>query len=131
MKSASCKAKGRVLQNWICDLIRTLFSLSPEDVKPAIMGESGMDIKLSSEARKRFYYAIEAKNTEHLNVWQAWDQAQANADKEGLIPMLIVKRNRSSPLVVMEAERTLALIMELQYVKGNIPTQNLPVRGKA
>lgn len=103
MKPASCKAKGRNLQNWICERVREVFSLSQNDVKPAIMGESGIDIKLSDKARKEFPYAIEAKNVERLNVYQAWHQAITNAADEELIPMLIIKKNRETPLMIIDA----------------------------
>lgn len=119
MKPASCKAKGRLLQNWVCEQIRELFGLSEADVKPAIMGESGMDIKLSDAARQCFGYAAECKNTEKLNLWDAWAQAVINAEKEQLTPILFVKRNRSTPLVVMDARAGLALITEL-YEKDHL-----------
>lgn len=113
MKPASCKAKGRALQNHIAKRIRELFALSENDVKPAVMGESGIDIKLSDAARSVFPYAIEAKNVEKLNVWQAWEQAEQNAKKEALEPMLIIKKNGKNPLMVLEMEEGLTLIRKI------------------
>lgn len=52
MKSASYLTKGRVLQNWVCGILRKSFRLSTADVCPAIMGESGMDVKLYGTARE-------------------------------------------------------------------------------
>ena len=44
----SRKAKGRRLQNWVRDSLRGLFlALTDDDVKVAIMGERGADVKLS------------------------------------------------------------------------------------
>lgn len=101
MKPASAKAKGRRLQNQIATLIRAWFGLSDLEVRPAIMGETGMDIKLGEKARSIFPYAIECKQTETLNVWKALDQARANAEKENLTPILVFSRNRSPVYVVM------------------------------
>ncbi|MFH0968335.1 MAG: hypothetical protein V1862_11700 [Methanobacteriota archaeon] len=92
MKPASCKQKGRALQNWVCELLRKSFRLSTADVRPAIMGESGMDIKLSETARKRIPLAIECKNTEAINLWKAWEQAVTNAAKDPFTPSFSSKR---------------------------------------
>jgi len=118
MKPASCKAKGRALQNLVSDIIRNLFNLSKHDVKPAVMGESGMDIKLSEKARHIFPFAIECKNTEKINVYEFWHQATGNAIKESLLPMLILKKNREQPLMVIDAEYGLMMISELAHRKG-------------
>jgi len=79
-----------------------------------------MDIKLSAHARKRFSYACECKNTEKINVYEFWHQAEANAEKEHLEPLLILKKNREKPLVVMDADRFFCLLHELAYVKGTL-----------
>ena len=60
----SRKAKGRKLQNWVRDSLRGLFpTLTDDDIRVAIMGESGADVKLSAKALKLFPYDIECKNT--------------------------------------------------------------------
>ena len=118
MKPASCKAKGRSFQNWLCEQIGRYFYLFPPDVKPAMMSESGMDIKLSSAARSIFPYAIEAKNVEKLNVWEAWKQAQTNAEKENLTPLLFIKRNRTAPLMIIDAETGFQILQENARLKN-------------
>ena len=51
----SRKAKGRRLQNWVRDTLLSLFpKLTDDDIYCAIMGERGVDIKLS----KKVYYAL-------------------------------------------------------------------------
>lgn len=107
----SRKAKGRRLQNKIRDLLLEHFSdeLEQDDIRVAIMGESGMDIKLSPKAQEHIPYAIEAKNQEKLNVWSALEQAEDNATDK-LSPVLIFKRNRSKTYVVVEIEEFLKLI---------------------
>lgn len=82
------------------------------------MGESGIDIKLSALARKLFPYAVECKNTEKLNLFEAWNQATANAEKENLSPLLIVKKNRTKAVMVLDAEHGFTLIQENAWLKG-------------
>ena len=77
----SRKAKGRRLQNWVRDSLRGLFlTLTDDDVRVAIMGETGSDIKLSKTAKKLFPYDIECKNTEGWKkIYDAYDQASSHA----------------------------------------------------
>jgi hypothetical protein len=96
------KAKGRSLQNFVHDDILLNFKeLEEGDVKKAIMGESGIDIKLSPHARRIFPFGVECKNTEKINIWAAIIQCEDNAAKEKLTPLLVIKRNRTEPHVVM------------------------------
>ena len=78
MKTASRKAKGRRLQNKIRDLLIEHFSdeLEVDDIRCAIMGESGEDLKLSPAARKLIPYSFECKNQEKLNIWDSLEQAE-------------------------------------------------------
>lgn len=70
------------------------------EVRPAIMGESGKDIKFSGIAKIRFPYAIECKNTEKFNAWSAYKQAKENATEDE-IPLVVFKRNRSEVMVLL------------------------------
>ena len=80
----------------------TELQMHPEDVKTAVMGESGEDIKMARAAREKFPMSIECKNVEKLNVWEAYEQASANCgDYE---PIVVMKKNRKKPLVVVDAE---------------------------
>ena len=112
MKPQSAKAKGRNLQKWVRDLLLENFpSLEPDDVRSTSMGCGGEDLQLSPAARKLFSFSIECKNVERLNVYDAYDQASANSgDHE---PLLIMKKNRKKPLVVMDAEHFVELIKKL------------------
>lgn len=104
------KAKARVLQNAIAENIRDRFRLDLEDVKPAIMGEQGIDIKLSTKARQLFPFAIECKFQEKLDLWQAIEQAAINGEKEKLIPLLAFKRSRSKVYAVLEFDDLMKII---------------------
>ena len=101
MKPSSCKAKGRQLQNAVAGLVREWFGLSEDDCRPAVMGETGADLKLSSAAKRAFPFAVECKKQEALNIWQALKQAEENAAVEGLHPALVFQRNRSKAYAVV------------------------------
>ena len=109
MKTRSAKAKGRRLQNKIRDLLLEEFKeLEPDDIRTAIMGETGEDIKLSPAARKQIPYSFECKNQEKLNIWESLNQAEENSGDYP--PILIFKRNRSKTYVTLDLEEFLKLI---------------------
>jgi len=101
MKTSSKKGKGRRLQNFVRDnLVMSFPSLEPDDIKAAIMGESGEDIKLSPAAKRLIPFSFECKNQERLNIWQSLQQAEDNCeDRE---PVLVFKRNRTKTYVAIE-----------------------------
>ena len=109
MKSRSAKNKGKRLQNNVRDLLLETFNqLEPDDIKSAIMGESGEDIKLSPAARKLIPFSFECKNQEALNIWSSLEQAETNAGDHD--PVLIFKRNRTKTYAVIEIEKFIELI---------------------
>ena len=110
MKTSSGKAKGRRLQNKIRDVLLEHFSdkLEPDDIRTAIMGETGEDIKLSPAARRLIPYSFECKNQEKLNIWSSLEQADENSGDYP--PVLIFKRNRSKTYVTVELEEFMKLI---------------------
>ena len=109
MKPQSAKAKGRNLQKWVRDLILESFpALEPDDVRSTSMGAGGEDLLLSPAARRLFPYSVECKNVEKLNVWSAYEQAEANSGEHE--PLLIMKKNRKNPLVVIDAEAFVNLL---------------------
>lgn len=117
MKTSSAKAKGRKLQDEVAKRLLKEFEpndffigLKDGDVKPAIMGEQGCDIKLSPWAKSVLPFDIECKNTEKLNVWQAITQAEANSTEERRIPLVVFKRNRSKIYCVIEFDKLLGLL---------------------
>ena len=111
MKTSSKKGKGRRLQNFVRDRLLDSFPiLEPDDVKVAIMGESGEDIKLSPAARKKIPYSFECKNQERIRIWSALSQSEDNAN--GKVPVLVFKRNRSKVYITLEFENFLELIKE-------------------
>lgn len=102
MKTRSAKAKGRRLQDFVVKELLQKFDekLVEGDIRPAIMGESGRDIKLSPMAMKFVGYDIECKNAENWSIPSWWKQTKANT-REGRKPLLVIKKNHHEPLVVM------------------------------
>jgi|TARA_B100000085_G_scaffold142682_1_gene129837 hypothetical protein len=102
MRVQSAKAKGRRLQQWVRTKLIEMLEVHPEDVESRSMGAGGEDIIMARAARQKFPFSVECKNTERLNVWDAYDQACANCgDYE---PILFIKKNGRKPLVVLDAE---------------------------
>ena len=102
MKPQSAKAKGRNLQKWTRERRIEELDIHPEDIKSTSMGAGGEDVIMARAAREKFPYSIECKNQEKLNVWSAYDQAESNSGNYA--PLVVIKRNRQKPLVVLDAE---------------------------
>jgi len=116
MKTRSAKAKGRRLQNRIVQMLSEAFpQWHPDDIRPAIMGESGADIKLSPAAQQQCPWAIEAKNQERVNLWKAYAQAEAHArEKSNTEPILVVSKNHiKEPLAVVRFSYLIRLLVAL------------------
>ncbi len=106
MTTASCKAKGRALQQTFRNVLRDLgfpYFLEDDDIQSTGMGQSGVDVTLSPAATKVFgKLAIECKNVEALNVVKIfWDHA---AKYPGQVALLVHKKNKTKPLVTMTLE---------------------------
>ena len=102
MKTQSAKAKGLRLQQWFRDLLIEKLDIHPEDIESRSMGAGGEDLIMARAARQRFPYSIECKNQESINVWKSYEQAQENSkDYE---PVVVLKRNNTKPLVLVDAE---------------------------
>ena len=110
MKAQSAKAKGRKLQQWFTKLLVDVLGMDEEDLESRPMGSQGEDIIMGKLSRNRFPYSIECKNQEAVNVWKAYDQAQENC--KGYEPLVVIKRNRSKPLVIVDAEHFVHLFKE-------------------
>ena len=111
MKTSSAKAKGRRLQQWFRDLLIEKLDVHPEDIESRSMGAGGEDLIMARAARHKFPYSIECKNQESVNVWKAYEQAQENSgDYE---PIVVLKRNKSKPLVLIDADYFVRLHNEL------------------
>ena len=111
MKTSSAEAKGRRLQQWSRDLLIEKLDVHPEDIESRSMGAGGEDLIMARAARKKFPYSIECKNQESVNVWNAYEQAKENSgDYE---PIVVLKRNNTKPLVLVDADYFVRLHNEL------------------
>ena len=112
MKTRSAKNKGKRLQNNVRDILLETFKedLEPDDIKSAVMGDSGEDIQLSPAARKLFPFSVECKNQEKLNIWSALEQAENNSENH--TPLVIFKRNRTKTYAVLEFDKLLEFLDE-------------------
>ena len=110
MKTQSAKAKGRKLQQWFTTLLVNALGMDEEDMESRPMGSQGEDIIMGKLSRNKFPYSIECKNQESVNVWKAYAQAQENC--KSYEPLVVIKRNRSKPLVLVDAEHFVSLFEE-------------------
>ena len=120
MRTRSKKAKGRRLQNWVRDeLLKRFPSLNENDVVCAIMGEKGVDIKLSDKAKKSIPFAIECKNQEKFKgIYKIFNQARSH--NEEYEPLVFIKMNGKKPLVILDAES----FMKDRFNEERFPTSS-------
>ena len=111
MKTSSAKAKGRKLQQWFRDLLIEKLNVHPEDIESRSMGAGGEDLIMARAARKKFPYSIECKNQEAVNVWKSYEQAKENSGDYD--PIVVLKRNNTKPLVLVDADYFVRLHNEL------------------
>ena len=111
MKTSSAKQKGRKLQQWMRDLLIQKLGVHPEDIESRSMGSQGEDLIMARAAREKFPLSIECKNQESVNVWKSYQQAAENSGEYE--PIVVIKRNQSKPLVVIDAEYFVAMFKEV------------------
>lgn len=104
IKTQSAKAKARLLQKSVCQMILSRFTdLEPDDCRSTSMGASGEDVQLSPAARRLIPISIECKARKGIAVYDWYNQAVDNCNK-GLEPVLVIKADRKKPLVCVDAE---------------------------
>ena len=109
---ASRKAKGRRLQQAVRQDLVDHLGIDPGDILSTAMGQSGCDLYLSPAARDRFPYGVECKHQEAIALPAWWRQCTANAEAEGLVPLLVFRRNREDALAVLRWSDLLALLQQ-------------------
>lgn len=108
-KISSRKAKGRSLQQWTCKKISEAIDIPyiPGDddslIQSRPMGQSNVDCILRGLAQVRFPFSVECKNQETWNLPKTIEQAKANT-KHGTDWLIVLKKNRCEPVVVLDAE---------------------------
>lgn len=105
---SSAKAKGRNLQQWVCERISEMTDVPylPGDDESLIrsreMGQQGTDVVLLGEAVMKFPFAIECKSTESLSLIPTINQARANQVKERDWLVVYKAKALSEPVVIMD-----------------------------
>ena len=118
LKPQSAKAKGRVFQQRVRDLILECFpSLTESDVRSTSMGAPGVDIQLSSAAFTKFPYKVECKSKASIAVYPWLEQHESNTGTA----IVFARANHKEPIVVLYAQDFLKLIKELNEIKNNNP----------
>jgi len=124
MKTASAKAKGRKLQYWVCCKISELFDIKFDQqddqcpIHSREMGQSGVDVYFRNKKYyDKFPFDIECKATERFQIYKDIEQAKQNM-KEGRDWLLFHRKNRSEPIVVLDAECFFKLLK--RNYKGNM-----------
>lgn len=109
IKPSSAKQKGRLLQQWVAKKIIKAFGLDTRDAVSTSMGAGGADVKLSAEAFRRLPVSIECKSLASFAGYKFMDQANEHVKVSGGIPLVFVKANLRSPLVILDAETFLSI----------------------
>jgi hypothetical protein len=79
------------------------------------MGQHGADVRMESQVVKRFPFSVECKAQESWAIPHWIEQAKENKMK-GTEWLLICKRSRQKPIVVMDAD---AFFVLLQAMSNN------------
>jgi len=107
IKTSSAKAKGRRLQNWMAEKISEMLDIpmgKDECIAPREMGQSGTDVRLIGKAKELFPFAVECKYQETWSIPKWIKQAESNV-QDGTCWLLVCKKNRMDPVIVMDAEK--------------------------
>ena len=62
----------------------------------------GRRLIMARAARHKFPYSIECKNQESVNIWKSYEQAEQNSG--GYEPIVVLKRNNTKPLILVDAD---------------------------
>ena len=74
------------------------------------MGSQGADLMMSSAAYKAFPYSVECKNQEKFTTLYKFYQ-QSVDQEDSYEPLLVIKQNHKKPLVVIDAEAFMDIIL--------------------
>ncbi len=107
IKTSSAKAKGRALQQWVCQKISDILGVpwgKDEMIASREAAQTGTDVRLVGEAKKMFPFSVECKWQEAWSV-PAWIKQAKDNQEKGTDWLLVVKKNRTDPIVIMDADK--------------------------
>lgn len=109
MKHRSAKNKGKLFEREIADKIKECFSLTSDDIRVTIGSETGADIKLSAKAKSVFPFSLELKRRASFKTIYDF-YLQASKHYPELIPAVVIRQDRSEPLIIMNLDHFLTLV---------------------
>lgn len=108
MTPRSAKSKGRRASLEARQaMLATAPELSEDDIRVVPSGVPGEDLWLSPAARAIYPFAMELKNVEKLNFWDAIKQAESHAKGTGYIPVVVFRRNNEKLRIIVDFEQFL------------------------
>ena len=119
---AARKAKGRVLQQWVAEKISKLLGIpwgKDELISSRPMGQAGTDVCLIGKAKKMFPYSVEIKRQETISL-PSWIKQAKDNQLKGTNWLLIYKRSREKPVVIIDAEVFFKLQTKLMKLKEKL-----------
>lgn len=115
----SAKAKGRRLQQLVCEKISHLTGASwgsaggDHPIESRGMGQSGTDVRLESHIKKLFPFSVECKAQETFAI-PAWVEQAVKNQEAGTDWLLVCKRSKKDPIVVMDLDAFFRLLERLK-----------------
>jgi hypothetical protein len=112
---AAAKDKGRRLQKWACRKISELTGIPwGKDcrIESRPMGQSGTDVRMDAGVLRLFPFSVECKAQESWSIHQ-WIEQARNNKQEKTDWLLIAKRNRKKPVVVMDGDAFFKLLKRM------------------
>lgn len=126
MKTSSCKAKARLLQQLVAKATIDAFpyELTTDDVVSRPMGSPGDDVLLSPKARNLLQNTrIECKNRERFQyIYDAYDQALLYCTNKEQ-PLVVLKMNRKPPLALIDLYFYIDLCKQIDTLKKELQRQ--------
>jgi len=111
MTPTSKKRKSALLQNLVRDkLLKRFPHLKKKDITTASNGQNGPDLVLSKVARRLIGVNFECKNQNKMKTIYDWYK-QSSKGQHKLMPCVVMKMNTRDPLVVIDLEDFLDLIV--------------------
>lgn len=108
IKIRSAKSKGRNLQKFVCERVSSLTGLpfiqDDDDcnIHSREMGQSGLDVILRGDAKKKFQFSIECKSAESFNMSKTIAQVKSNQAENTDWLIVYKKKMLAEPIVIME-----------------------------
>lgn len=132
MKTSSCKAKGRLFQQEIRDMYRSLgctSGLVDGDIESRGMGQQGVDIIFSPKALTLFNHDIECKKHKRVAVPTQFKKHYEKYKSNTNLKLLFHENNHSMPLVTMKIEDFKSILAQLMSLREEVKLHKESLKG--